>query len=231
LTIVGGGLSMSRRAGLCIVALALVAATACASAYYKAMETFGYEKRDILVGRIEGTQEAQQDAETRFTDALEQFQAVIGASGGELERAYDKLSAEYERSEAAAATVRERIGEVKQVANDLFVEWTDELDEYSSDKLRRKSQQQLQGTQQRYGELIGKLDAAAERMDPVLATLHDQVLFLKHNLNAQALGSLEQTAADLEHEVDLLIRDMREATAEADRFLATLGAGASGKKS
>ena len=35
-------------------------------------------------------------------------------------------------------------------------------------------------------------------MKPVLAAFHDQVLVLKHNLNARAIASLEGTAVTLQ---------------------------------
>ena len=69
------------------------------------------------------------------------------------------------------------------------------------------------------------MDRAADRMDPVLATMKDHVLFLKHNLNARALASLDRTADALQRDVDRLIRDMEAAIAEADRFLASVGSG------
>lgn len=36
----------------------------CSSAYYKTMENFGVEKRDILVDRVEEARDAQDDART-----------------------------------------------------------------------------------------------------------------------------------------------------------------------
>jgi hypothetical protein len=68
------------------------------------------------------------------------------------------------------------------------------------------------------------MDRAAARMDPVLAVLHDQVLFLKHNLNASALGSLEGTSTSLQKDVDMLISEMQVAIAEANRFIGELTA-------
>ncbi len=59
-------------------------------------------------------------------------------------------------------------------------------------------------------------------MDPVLATMKDHVLFLKHNLNARALGSLEGTADTLQRDVNRLIKDMEAAISEADKFIATV---------
>lgn len=38
---------------------------------------------------------------------------------------------------------------------------------------------------------------AEDRMEPVLQAFEDQVLYLKHNLNAQAIGALENELATI----------------------------------
>jgi len=43
-------------------------------------------------------------------------------------------------------------------------------------------------------------------MDPVLEAFEDQVLFLKHNLNAQAIGALENELGQIRQDVDSLSR-------------------------
>jgi len=196
----------------------------CSSAYYAALEKVGIEKREILVDRVEAARDAQQDAQTQFKDALEQFKALVGYDGGKLEAMYESLRATSEASTAKAREVRDRIAAVKDVAEALFKEWEGELQQYSDAGLRHKSQRQLNETRARYGRVVAAMDRAAARMDPVLAVLHDQVLFLKHNLNASALGSLEGTSTSLQKDVDTLVADMQAAIAEANRFIGELTA-------
>jgi hypothetical protein len=64
------------------------------------------------------------------------------------------------------------------------------------------------------------MDQSARAMAPVLAKLNDMALFLKHNLNARAIGALGKEALSIETDVDALIQDMNRAIAEADRFIA-----------
>ena len=206
--------------GLTVAALCLC--TACSSAYYSALEKVGIEKREILVDRVESARDAQGEAQEQFKDALEQFKALVGYDGGDLEAMYNTLSGEYEASQAQAEAVRDRVAAVKDVAGALFREWEGELAQYSDPNLRRQSQRQLNDTRARYNQLAGAMDRAAASMDPVLATLHDQTLFLKHNLNARALGSLSGTADELQADVSRLVRQMQDAIAEANRFIATI---------
>ncbi|HLT63201.1 MAG TPA: DUF2959 domain-containing protein [Pseudohongiella sp.] len=196
--------------------------SACSSAYYGAMEQLGVHKRDILVNRIESAQKAQQDGQEQFKDALEQFRSVVNFDGGELQRVYDRLNREFEDSEAAAETIRSRIRAVEDVAEDLFDEWEDELKLYTNATLRRDSEQQLRATRQRYTRLIQAMHRAESTLDPVLDNLRDNVLYLKHNLNARAIASLRGELETINTDVDKLIQAMQAAIAESDRFIAEM---------
>tara|TARA_B100000678_G_C18169773_1_gene486691 strand:- start:234 stop:878 length:645 start_codon:yes stop_codon:yes gene_type:complete len=195
---------------------------ACRTAYYGAMERFGVEKRDILVERVDDVRNEQGETRTEFADALEQFRSVVTIDGGELEEKYDRLNRANNRINAQANDLRGRIKDVDNVAKALFREWENELDDYSDASLRRTSAEQLRVTQARYADLLDSMNRAASRMDPVLEIFDDQVLFLKHNLNARAISSLETERDEIEMRVNRLIREMDAAIAEADAFIATM---------
>ncbi|MBW2450137.1 MAG: DUF2959 domain-containing protein [Deltaproteobacteria bacterium] len=186
------------------------------------MEKVGVHKRDILVDRVEGSRDAQSEAQEQFKSALEQFGAVIKIENTDLKKAYDKLNAEYEDSEKAAAKVSERIDKVESVADALFEEWEEELNLYKSADLRQSSKQKLQNTKTRYREMLASMHRAEKSMTPVLRTFRDNVLFLKHNLNAQAIGSLRAEFSTLKGEIDGLIKNMNEAIQTSNRFIADI---------
>jgi len=202
--------------------LALVTLAGCQSAYYGAMERIGVHKRDILVDRVEEARDEQEGAKEQFASALEEFSAVVNYQGGDLEEQYNRLNRELERSESRAQAVRDRIDAVEDVAQALFREWEQEISEYSNAGLARKSEQQLHDTQRRYEELMAAMRRAESKIEPVLTPMRDQVLFLKHNLNARAIASLRSEVEAIELDVQELIRDMEAAIAEADRFLANM---------
>jgi hypothetical protein len=194
----------------------------CSGAYYQAMEKIGFPKREILVDRVEKAQESQTKAKEQFTSALDHFLAVTKADGGDLQRKYDEMSREFSRSESRAKDVRERIAAVEDVSQALFREWKQELNQYSNATLRRDSERQLDQTRRRYDALIGLMNRAADRMEPVLATFRDQVLYLKHNLNARALASLDNTHRELEADISRLVSDMENSIREAQNFIKDL---------
>jgi len=205
-----------------VLLVALLFVTGCASTYYNTLEKFGYAKRDVLVDRVEKAREAQSEAKEQFADALEKFLAVTKTDGGDLQKKYSAMSAEFKRSETRAAEVHERIDAVENVAEALFSEWKQELKQYSSAALRSESQRQLDLTRRNYDNVLKLMRRAAERMDPVLATFRDQVLFLKHNLNARALASLDSTNRELQADISRLIADMEASIRESESFIKSL---------
>ena len=207
---------------LMLTLTALLALAGCQSAYYAAMEKAGVHKRDILVDRVEAARDSQQEAKEQFKDALERYRSVVQVQGGELEKRYQALNKEYLASEASAKEVRTRIEAIEDVAAALFAEWDSELKLYSNASLRASSAAELKRTRAEYRALLQHMQAAERRIEPVLSVLRDQVLFLKHNLNARAINALKGEYQSLQGNVDQLLRDMQRAIDEADSFVRRL---------
>jgi hypothetical protein len=191
----------------------------CSKAYYGVMEKVGIHKRDILVDRVEDARDAQSEAQEQFKDALEQFGAVVKIESTDLKEAYETLNAEYEASEKAAENVSRRIDKVESVAEDLFAEWEKELQLYKNKALQRSSAQKLRQTRSRYQEMLDSMRKAEKSMTPVLDSFQDNVLFLKHNLNAQAIGSLRAEFSNLKQGIDSLIKRMNDAIYRSNKFI------------
>jgi hypothetical protein len=202
----------------------LLSLAACQSAYYGTAEKFGIHKRDILADRVEASRDAQSEARETFQSALEQLSALIDYDGGDLEKIYSRTNSSYERSEAAAEDVRERIAAVENVADALFREWEKEIEEYSNASLKASSQRKLFETRERYADMLQTMQAASRRMDPVLVSLKDNVLYLKHNLNARAVSAVRVEFESVERDIRRLIEDMERAIASSDSFIQSMRA-------
>ncbi len=205
-----------RSVGLLFIMLSL---TACQSAYYSAMEKVGVHKRDIMLDRVEEAKESQQEAQQQFKSALVQLSELINFDGGELEQQYELIHDQYEASKAAADDVSERIEKVEEVADALFTEWQDEISQYSSATLKRQSELKLKQTQRRYQALIKAMYRAESKMAPVLAALKDNALYLKHNLNARAIGALQGEYGSIKRDVESLIKEMNKAIEQSQQFI------------
>ncbi|MGH7176731.1 MAG: DUF2959 domain-containing protein [Tepidisphaeraceae bacterium] len=209
---------MTRRLVLAL-SLSLTLPCGCKNTYYSVWEKLGWAKRDILVDRVEDARDEQQAAKKEFKTTLRKFQDLTGVKGGDLEAKYKKLSAAYEDCKERAEAVTGRINSVDSVATDLFKEWQAELSQYDNAELRKASEQKLTETKARFAQLMTTMRASEQKMAPVLKAFNDQVLFLKHNLNAQAISSLQSTAAGIDADVQKLLKDMEASINEANAFI------------
>ena len=118
--------------------------------------------------------------------------------------------------------MRSEIREVDTVARDLLREWEREIRQYENASLAADSRRKLADTRSRFEQLSSSLHAAESTMEPVLRQFRDQVLYLKHNLNAAAVGSLRGKADNIQGDIQRLLAQMNRSIAEADRFIQTL---------
>ncbi|WP_031433309.1 DUF2959 domain-containing protein [Methylomarinum vadi] len=200
----------------------LVILSGCSTVYYNTLEKIGIPKRDVMVHRVEKARDTQEETKEQFKSALAQFTAVTNFSGGNLEEVYNKLNDEYLASVDKAEEVKKRISDIEDVSVALFEEWEEELEQYSSPSLRRSSQQKLNDTRQHYQQLITAMKRAEAKIEPVLSVFKDQVLYLKHNLNAQAIASLKGELDSVESDVSALILAMEKSIDEANAFIRTM---------
>jgi len=198
----------------------------CQKFYFRLIESTGRHKRDLLVDRVEHARDSLEEAKTQFQTALDKFSALTHFDGGDLEDVYRQLKIEFDYSQSKALAVRDRIDAVEDVALALFSEWEAELQQYTSRNLRSSSRQKLKLTQQHYGQLITAMRRAEGKIDPVLGVFRDHVLFLKHNLNAKAIASLEHELKAMTVGVSGLIGAMERSISRANSFVDSLSGAA-----
>ena len=191
----------------------------CRSAIYSTYEKFGVYKRDLLKKRVIAARDEEKEAGEQFKDALTKLRELYGNQNTPLEKTYDQLKGEFDDSNSRAEAVRKRVRDVETVAADLFREWEAEIKQISTESMRASSREQLRQTRQRYEEMHASLKRAEESMDPVLTKFRDHVLFLKHNLNAQAIASLKGEAVSIQNDIARLIEDMNRSIQRADEFI------------
>jgi len=209
-----------RNKGVCLLGVILLTAvTGCQTTYYKTMEMFGKEKRDLLKARVTEARDEQQKTAEQFKDALTRLRELYGSSGSDLEKMYDRLKTEHEAAEARASAVKTRIEKMEAVGRDLFKEWEAEIATIESATLKADSRAKLRDTQAKFDALDISMKRAEASLQPVLKQFRDQTLYLKHNLNAQALGALKTEANEIEREVQKLIEDMNVSIRQADSFI------------
>lgn len=186
------------------------------------LDTFFREPRDILINRVEAARDVQEDSAEQFKSALEEFQSVTGFTGGDIEDKYNELNGTFERCEKAANKVSNRVNRVEAATNRLLSEWRDELEKYHDVNIKRNAEKQFDETRNQAEKLLTMMRNVEQKTEPVLGAFRDQVLFLKHNLNMQAISSLQQTKGEIEEDVSLLIVEMEAAISEAEQFISSM---------
>lgn len=195
----------------------------CHRFYYRLAEsTVGSHKRDFLVCQVEEARNSLEDTRDQFQSALDKFTALIQFDGGNLAAFYRELKREFDRCEQQADRVRSYILTIENLAQALFDEWELELEQYKNRTLRNKSRQKLKLTQHHCRQLIGAMHKAESKIDPVLDAFRDQVLFLKHNLNAQAVAALQHEWVIVSADIAAMIAVMEHSIRQADQFVQAL---------
>ena len=191
--------------------------------YYQSRESLlGHHKRDIVVIQVEQVCKSLNGTKDRFEDALEQFKTIVNVEETRLEHRYKLLQRQYELCRSKSDDVSHRISAIEEVSASLFREWEDELGQYSNRTLRSQSRQQLKISRQQYNRLVKTLRKAEGKIHPVLSVFKDQVLFLKHNLNAQAIAALQYEFVEIGIDISQLIDIMETTIHEASQFVSTL---------
>ena len=191
-------------------------------AYYSARESIGEHKREIVVNQVEQACVSLQETRDEFEDALERFKNLVCVNESGLEHKYNLLNRQYQFCRSKSDAVSNRIRAIEEVSEALFMEWESELNEFTNRALRNNSKQQLKAARQNYARLIKAMQRAESKIQPVLAAFKDQVLYLKHNLNARAIAALQHEFIEISIDISQLIQAMEQTIAEASLFVSVL---------
>lgn len=191
-------------------------------AKYSAYEMVGVEKRDLFKKEVSNVKDDQEETGESFKDALKKLKEIYAFDGGDLEDKHEDLNESYINAKEKSQNVKNRIEKLNTVATDLFAEWEGEILEISSSDLQKQSREKLVETKKKYNQLYKQLKASESKVAPVLTKLKDQVLFLKHNLNAKAIAGLKVESGKIQSEIKGLIDEMNESNRKAEEFIKTL---------
>jgi len=200
----------------------ITVALGCSSVYYSAWEALGKQKRDLLRDQVVAARKDQVEASQQFKDALTVLRETYPLKSSNLQKAYDQIKRNYDRSEGKANELKERIDKMHSIATALFREWKQEANSIKNRSLQERSLEQLEQTRNRYEMMREALKRSQSKMDPILGQFRDHVLFLKHSLNAQALGALQGEADEIQAGIESLIQSIQTSIAETDDFISTL---------
>ena len=214
---------MKKKCAFIIISLVLLISSCQTTSYYKTKGWFGAEKRELLVDSVEGVRNSLQENVKVFKTAITGINVVINVKDEKMEERHEQLKNDYGNCEAEAGNVRSRIDTMETISGDFFDQWMEEMQLYSNESFRNASRDKYNKVRKKYTKLVQNLRKVEVKLEPALNGFRDQVLFLKHNINAQSVASLEDELVTVEAEIDALIRNLVEAIKEADDFISSMG--------
>ncbi len=206
-----------------IIFLVLFMSSCQTTSYYKTKGLFGAEKRELLVDSVEGVRNSLQETVDVFQIATAGLNVVINVKDKKMEERYEHLKNDYENCKSESDDVRPRIDTMETMSGDFFDEWMEEMQLYTNESFRNASRDKYNKTRKRYTKLVQSFRDVEGKLEPTLNGFRDQVLFLKHNINAQSVTSLEDELVTVEAEIEALIRELQVAIKDTDVFLSSMG--------
>lgn len=182
----------------------------------------GHQRTAEHIKKIERADKEMNEARKQVGKALEAYGTLLGEQEEHRRSAYKDLVKALERCEEMSKELRERREDMDKQAEKFFKDWKKSLKDIKSSDLESRSERRLEDTRERYRRVSDRWREMRERYQPVTSRLEDQVVYLGHDLNADATSSLEQDAREVQAEADALFRAMDEFEAEAQGYVSSL---------
>jgi Protein of unknown function (DUF2959) len=206
---------MWRHEVFAVVAALLMAAPAVA-------QDEGVKQVQQLVKRANSTVGAINEAKLQIQKTMAAYDTVLAADTKDRRGAYKKLQKEMANTEKKRVDVAERSKEMNAQADTVFKNWEGSTAAISNPDLRKRSEDRLAQTKERFGAIRNTGQEATALYGPFMKSLQDQVTFLGNDLNASAVASLAPDAAKLKASAAELYTAIDKTTAAANANIAAL---------
>ena len=177
----------------------------------------GVKQVQQLVKKAGSTAEAITQAKLQFQKTMDVYNAVLADDAKDRKALYKKLQGEMETTEKRRADVLRADDEMKTDADIVFKSWADSTGAIASPDLKKRSEERLAKTKERCAQIQAAGHRVGEAYLPFMSTLKDQVTYLGHDLNAEAVASLKKDAAKVNAQA-------QEVTKRVDEAVATINA-------
>jgi hypothetical protein len=186
------------------VAVAIAAGVVLATA--AAAQDAGVKQVEALVGASGQTVQAIADTKLQLLKTMDVYNALLADDAKDRKKLYKDLQREMAGTEKRRAEIATRAGAMALEADILFKKWEASTAAIESESLRKRSEERLTKTKASYAEIRASGDKAAGLYTPVMKTLADQVTYLGHDLNPDAVASLKPDADKLNKNVHELVK-------------------------
>jgi len=209
-----------RRASAIFSGLAFLAA---ATVGVRAQEE-GVKQIQQLIKKAKSEVESIDEAKQQLQKTMSAYNAVLAPDVKDRRDAYKQLQKEMAAIEKRRAEVTARRTEMDAEADKLFKSWQGSTVAIQSPDLRKRSEDRLKKTQDRFAEIRQSGQNASSLYEPFMKTMQDQVTFLGHDLNPGAVTSLKPDADKLNAKAQELYAAIDKVTSAANSNITRLSA-------
>lgn len=211
------------RSALVVAPLALVLGS-CQSSGYSSFLHFGQKggPKEALLEATQESHEEQLETHEHFISTLNLFNRLTRFDSDSLEGLFEDFSDAVEDCEDEVRDWQSRTLNLRMHGDKLFAEWSAQLEAFSRTDLREKSATMLQDARARHARLIVSMETTFQKMEPVMMSLRDYVLFFEHNLNPRAINTLSDTYDGFVDEVLELTNFMEGTRVETEAYIESL---------
>jgi hypothetical protein len=200
--------------GLAAVGM-LFALGACASTKGSA----SIQRVDDLVTRVEAVHVEAELAKAAIYDTLLALRPVLTPTEGDPKAQFDTFLAALDAAEASAQDLDDTIRPMEQSARQVFLQWEQDLREFSNDGMRERSRDRMQATRSRYDAVLRSARGASEHLDEWTASLRDIALFLAHDFNSASIHAIQSESVVLRDEAKGLGQELDRCMQAAELYV------------
>jgi hypothetical protein len=182
-----------RQAATVFASLAFVAATTVGVA----AQDEGVKQIQELIKTAKAEVQSIDTAKLQLQKTMDAYNAVMAPEVKDRRDAYKQLQKEMANTDKRRADVSTRSTKMNAEADKLFKSWEESTARIQSPDLRKRSEDRLKKTQDRFAELRQTGQNASSQYESFMKTMQDQVVYLGHDLNPGAVASLKPDADKL----------------------------------
>jgi chromosome segregation ATPase len=162
------------------------------------------------------------ETKVQLMKTIDVYNALMADNAKDRKKLYKNLQNEMNNTEKRRAKIDEEAAQMKTEADTLFTQWAESAAAIEKLDLRKRSEERLEATKASYAEIQSVGQKAADLYPPFMKALQDQIAYLGHDLNAEAVASLAPEAAKLNEEAEALTRSLDDTISTANEKIGAL---------
>jgi phosphoenolpyruvate-protein kinase (PTS system EI component) len=168
--------------------------------------TSGQKNVDNLTKAINKLGDSITKGKAELEAMLAAYDQVINNKDGDLLTPFKAFHSGLDKVEKQRADIQKKGTEAEIAADAFFAHWQQDLQKFQNDDMKKRSQDRLDKTRERFKEIDKTADEARASYQPLMATLRDHDLYLSNDLNQEAVKTLSKDAKDIKMNGDTVFK-------------------------